>query len=192
MDAHSWMCRGPEIPTLEVARADLGDRLDAGCARPVCHPDCGLARRRVAQSDLGAAIPEEAEAVERGIRRDQVVGALRHLLQGRHLALGDGGPDLHPRLEVLRTLPFLLLADHLLDLGPQPAQRLLQGRHLSHDFPDPAGQLVVGGLIEAHMVCHRHTIIGQRVSSSSVDRPVEGCDRRSGRRAAAGARTDWS
>ncbi|TMF28248.1 MAG: DUF1963 domain-containing protein, partial [Chloroflexi bacterium] len=100
--------------------------------------------------------------------------------------------DLHASLEVLRALPFLLLARHLLDLDPQATERLLQGRHLGHDLPDPAGKLRVGRLIQVRLLCHRHTIIGQRVRGSSVDRPAQGCPRHPDRRTAAGARTDWS
>ena len=99
---------------------------------------------------------------------------VRHLLQRRHLALSDGGAHLHARLQVLGALPFLLLADHLLDLGAQPAERLLQRRHFRHDLAYPPSQLVVGRLLERRVFRHRHTIIGQRVCYAGVDQPAEG------------------
>src|SRR2546427_6280782 len=143
VDAHARMRRRPEIPTLEEARADLRDGLYRGRARTVGHPHGRLASSRVAESDLRATVAEKTQARQRRLGRDELIGTLRHLLKRRHLTLGHGGPDLHPGLQVLRALAFLLLADDLLDLRAQPAEGLLQRGHLGHDFPHAAGELVV-------------------------------------------------
>src|SRR5207237_4430490 len=113
------MRRRTEIPAIEVTGADLGNRLDGGGARPVRHPHRRLARGGVAEPDFRAAVAEKAKAGEGRLRWDELVGTLRHLLQRWHLTLGDRGPHLHPGFEVLRPLPFLLLARHLLDLRPK-------------------------------------------------------------------------
>jgi len=76
------------------------------------------------------------------------------LLERRHLALGDRGADLHARSQVPAALPFLLFADDLLDLGPQPAERLLEGRHLGHDRADPLLELGIAGLIDRSPLRH--------------------------------------
>src|SRR5437762_12392328 len=55
VDPHAGMRRGPEIPALDVARADLGDRLDGGGAGSIRHPDRRLTRRRITEPDLRAA-----------------------------------------------------------------------------------------------------------------------------------------
>ena len=76
--------------------------------------------------------------------------------------------------QVLRAFASLLLADHLLDLRAQAAQGFLQGRHLGHDVAHPPGEFVVRRLFEVQGLCHRHTIIGQRVSHPGADQPAEG------------------
>src|SRR5437868_5271140 len=138
------MLRSPEIPALEIARADVRDGLDGGGIAAVRHPDRRLASGRIAQTNFRSAVPEKPQTRKRRSRWHQVVRALRYLLQRRHLALGDRGADLQASLEVLRALAFLLLARHLLDLDAQVTERLLKGRHLGHDLPDPAGKLRVG------------------------------------------------
>src|SRR6266849_9642070 len=106
MDAHSWMCHCPEVPTIQIARADLGDGLDARGAGAVRHPDGRLACCCVTDPAFSSTVSEKSQTRKRGIRRDQVVGALGHLLECRHLTLSHGGPDLHLRLKGLSALPF--------------------------------------------------------------------------------------
>src|SRR5205814_1916771 len=72
VDPHAGMRRGPEIPALDVARANLGDRLDGGGAGSIRHPDRRLTRRRIAESDLRAAVAEEAQPRQGRLRRNQV------------------------------------------------------------------------------------------------------------------------
>ena len=122
MDPHARVGRRPEIPALFEASPYLGHGFERQRRGSVGHPYGRLPCGGVAEADRGAAVAEKSQCRERQLLGYQVVGALRHLEQGGHLAFGDGRAHLQPRLKVTRSLPPALLGRDLLDLHPEPGQ----------------------------------------------------------------------
>src|SRR5207245_3772512 len=104
MDANARVGRRAEGPAVAVPVADLGDALEGRGLGAVRHPDDRLAGRGISKTELGTAVAVEAEPGQGSVRRHQLVGALRHLLEGRQLALGHGGAYLQAGLQTLRRL----------------------------------------------------------------------------------------
>src|SRR5207245_10828980 len=110
MDANARVGRRAEGPAVAVPVADLGDALEGRGLGAVRHPDDRLASRGISKTELGTAVAVDAEPGQGSVRRHQLAGALRHLLDGRHLALGPGAAYLQAARPVLGPPPVTLLA----------------------------------------------------------------------------------
>src|SRR5207245_9650669 len=105
MDANARVGRRPEVPPVAVPVADLGDALEGRGLGAVRHPDDRLAGRGISKTELGTAVAVEAEPGQGSVRRHKLVGALRHLLEGSHVALGHGGGSVRAGLQQLGLVP---------------------------------------------------------------------------------------